>query len=664
MPTSRWVQKRIRKRKVPKEYIVTERAVLARGFGRLRGGKAMNSTMIHDELDIHELETETSAASSPKDWSNFEWKKMNLWVQRIQQRIYRAEKLGQRRRVKGLQRMLMRSESALLISIRQVTQLNKGKRTAGVDGFKALTPVERMNLFYKMKGMNLATHNPSPAKRVEIPKDTAGKKLRPLGIPIIIDRIYQNIVKLALEPQWEVHFESTSYGFRPKRGCHDAISAIFSKLKTNSKKKWIFEGDFKGCFDNLDHDYIMEQIKEFPYKEIIRKWLKAGFIHNGVFNLTESGTPQGGIISPLLANIALHGMEEEIGVKYQYRTKPKTKGKEYYWTLAQNNTVSVVRYADDFVIMTDTKEEAERMYEKLKPYLLKRGLELAPEKTKVVHATEGFDFLGFNIRHYATAKEKGNLWKLLIKPSKKSIAKATNKIRACFEKNKGYSVAGLITELLPIIRGYANYWKTVSSKEIFSEMDNYIYKKTKKFLSRLHPNKSWKWIKKRYFKPDKHGVSKDNWLLTDPTGKYQIIKMTWTPIIKHKQIIFKNSPFDVTLKDYYLKRNIEKFENDNVQSRQKLAKKQKFYCPMCNGLLAGTDEALETHHKKPKIQGGGESLKNKWLVHQSCHIQYHINFPAKKPVPTELVFNAWKLMMTKRRINIESTYDTTYAAVV
>lgn len=218
--------------------------------------------------------SETSIASAVtllNDWNSIEWRKLNNWVRRIQQRIYRAEQLGQRRKVKGLQRLLMRSEATLLISIRQVTQLNKGKRTAGVDGFKAIKPTERIKLFHKMKAMNLATHKPSPVKRIEIPKDTAGKKLRPLGIPIIIDRVYQNVVKLALEPQWEVHFEPTSYGFRPKRGCQDAITSIFLKLKTTSKKRWVFEGDFKGCFDNLNHDYILEQIKDLPYKEIVKK---------------------------------------------------------------------------------------------------------------------------------------------------------------------------------------------------------------------------------------------------------------------------------------------------------------------------------------------------------------------------------------------------------
>ncbi|MDM5339086.1 reverse transcriptase domain-containing protein [Fictibacillus enclensis] len=191
----------------------------------------------------------------------------------------------------------MRSEAALLFSIRQVTQLNKGKRTAGVDGFKASKPQERSQLFNTMREYNIFNHRPSPTKRAYILKGKEKKKnkLRPLGISVIRDRVYQNIAKLALEPQWEFHFEAISYGFRPKRGCHDAVAAIFNKINAKSKKKWIFEGDLRGCFYNLNHDYIMGQIKDFPAKDTIQRWLKAGFVDNGVFNRTEFGTPQGGL---------------------------------------------------------------------------------------------------------------------------------------------------------------------------------------------------------------------------------------------------------------------------------------------------------------------------------------------------------------------------------
>lgn len=584
-----------------------------------------------------------SAVTPLADFDSIPWMRLEKYVRKLQQRIYRAESLGERRKVKSLQRLLMRSHSTLLLSIRQVTQINKGKRTEGVDNFKVASNQERTALYNKMQNYNVFTHNPSPALRKYILKSKDGK-LRPLGIPTMKDRIYQNIVKIALEPQWEVHFEPISYGFRPKRGCHDAVEAIFAKINVKSRKKWIFEGDFKGCFDSLSHDYIMEQIRDFPAKKTILKWLKAGFIDNNTFHQTELGVPQGGIISPLLANIALHGMEEEIGVQYRSSKEKKTGivSHEVF------DTKTVVRYADDFVIMCESKEEAEGMYEKLKPYLIKRGLELAPEKTKITHISEGFDFLGFNFRQYPINKQKGRLWKLIIKPSKKSQSKMIAKIRDCFKKHQGLNVASLIAELNPIIRGYANYWKPVSSKKIFSKMDFYIWTKTKYFLKRLHPKKSWKWIIKRYFRPDIHGQSKNNWLLTDPNGNYQLMRMAWTPIVRHQLIKYKSSPFDSSLSIYYKKRDMKIFENNNIISRQKLAKKQKYKCPLCRCSLF-SEEGMEKHHRKPKFHGGTDEYRNQWLVHISCHILWHKVFPAKGKVPTDKQAIAFTKMLSRKK---------------
>jgi len=237
---------------------------------------------------------------------------------------------------------------------------------------------------------------------------------------------------------------------------------IYNKVHAKSKKKWIFEGDFKGCFDNLNHDYILEQLERFPAKEIIARWLKAGFVDGKVFNKTTLGTPQGGIVSPLLANIALHGMEEELEINYRSKREKKT-GRVYHEVF---DTKTVVRYADDFVIICEKSEEAESMYEKMKSYLTKRGLELSPDKTKVVHISEGFNFLGFQFRQYPINKEKGRLWKLIFKPSKQS----QTKMKECFKTYQGNNVLLLIKALNPIIRGYANYWNRVSSKRIFSKM--------------------------------------------------------------------------------------------------------------------------------------------------------------------------------------------------
>lgn len=460
-----------------------------------------------------------------------------------------------------------------------------------------------------MCGEAIRHHKVKPAKRTYITKKNG--KLRPLGIPTIKDRIYQNIIKNALEPQWEEIFEASSYGFRPKRSTLDAIENLFTKLHSKSTKTWVFEGDFKGCFDNLNHEHIMTCIKGFPGQEIVEKWLEAGYIDDETFHITDKGTPQGGIVSPLLANIALHGMEKELGIEYDNRNRVKS------------NSLALVRYADDFVILCNSEKIAHNLYDKLKPYLQKRGLELAPEKTKVTHITEGFDFLGFNLRQYKITSQGVKDTKLLIKPSKASIKRAKSTIKEVFKSYQGRPVNELIYKLNPIIRGTANYWSSQVSKQTFNTLDHYVFDKTVKFLRRMHNKKPWNWIKHQYFHPDHTGVSKDRWILTDPTDhKNQIKKFSWTPIRRHTMVKFKNSPDDPTLKLYWAKRDEKEFLRFNILSKQKLAKKTKFKCAICKQSLIG-EEALEVDHIITVSQGGTNQYENLRLLHTSCHIQRH-----------------------------------------
>jgi RNA-directed DNA polymerase len=456
-----------------------------------------------------------SAHVSHKGWYSIEWNTIQQYVTKLRQRIYRAEQQNQRRRVRKLQRLLLRSKANLLLSIRRVTQQNTGKRTPGVDGYTASKPNERIKLYQELLRRNVFQHRPKPAKRTFIAKKNG--KLRPLGIPTIRDRVYQNVVKNALEPQWEVRFEASSYGFRPKRSTHDAISNLFNKLNTNSKKQWVFEGDFQGCFDHLNHNWISKQTSMFPGNRLIGRWLKMGYMERGMFHNTMEGSPQGSVASPLLANIALDGMEKEIGIVYRktyksgtgYKIDPKCK-------------MGRVAYADDFVIVTETNEQAQLMYQKLTPYLKRRGIKLSVDKTKVTHIENGFDFLGFSLRQYKT--EQGN--KLLIKPSKDSIKKAKGKIKDTFAVMRGRPVKEIIRVLNPIIRGYGQYWKHVVSKKTFGYMDNYVFLKIRKHLRQLHPKKSWKWIRERYFKKPHHGGN-DRWILTCPLTNIQLLKMSW-----------------------------------------------------------------------------------------------------------------------------------------
>jgi len=521
---------------------------------------------------------------------------------------------------------MIRSKANLLLSIKKVTQINKGKKTAGIDGINALTSKARLALYNLLKEYNIKYIRPRPAKRIYIPKKNG--KMRPLGIPIIKDRIFQNVIKNALEPQWESRFESSSYGFRPKRSTRDAVSNLFTKLSARSRKQWIFEGDFKGCFDNLNHKYIMDCLEGFPAKDTIYKWLKAGYVDNNSFNDTTAGTPQGSIVSPLLANIALHGMEEELGVRY-YRDR------EYY--KVSRNSVGVVRFADDFVIVCKTNEEANMMYEKLKPYLEKRGLTLAEDKTKITHINEGFDFLGFNLRKYKTNKGM----KLLIKPSKASVKKARETIKDVFKQLRGRPVSDLIIKLNPIIRGIGNYWSSQVAKKIYSAMDSYVWIKVRKHLKTLHSNKSFKWIYKKYFKSDYTGVSKSEWILTDPhNNKTQLFKMSYIPIVRHVMVRYKNSPDDAGLEEYFEERDRKEFIRDNILSRRKLAKRSNYKCRVCRESLVG-EESLKINQIVPHKLGGDERYDNLELIHKSCHNQHQTlleNYGGGKNLPKVMDF--------------------------
>ncbi|WCM14033.1 group II intron reverse transcriptase/maturase [Priestia filamentosa] len=540
-----------------------------------------------------------SAHVSHKGWYSIEWNTIQQYVTKLRQRIYRAEQQNQRRRVRKLQRLLLRSKANLLLSIRRVTQQNTGKRTPGVDGYTASKANERIKLYQELLRRNVFQHRPKPAKRTFIAKKNG--KLRPLGIPTIRDRVYQNVVKNALEPQWEVRFEASSYGFRPKRSTHDAISNLFNKLNTNSKKQWVFEGDFQGCFDHLNHNWISKQTSMFPGNRLIGRWLKMGYMERGMFHNTMEGSPQGSVASPLLANIALDGMEKEIGIVYRktyksgtgYKIDPKCK-------------MGRVAYADDFVIVTETNEQAQLMYQKLTPYLKRRGIKLSVDKTKVTHIENGFDFLGFSLRQYKT--EQGN--KLLIKPSKDSIKKAKGKIKDTFAVMRGRPVKEIIRVLNPIIRGYGQYWKHVVSKKTFGYMDNYVFLKIRKHLRQLHPKKSWKWIRERYFKKPHHGGN-DRWILTCPLTNIQLLKMSWIKIERHVMVAYKNSPDDPSLKEYWEKRDRKVFSSENTLDRMKLARKQGYRCALCKYTLQNGEKVTV---RNLEVSTG----KTAKLVHVPC----------------------------------------------
>ena len=378
----------------------------------------------------------------PTDWNSVDWRKANRVVKNLRQRIFRASRQGDLKKVRSLQRLMLRSYSNTLVGVRRVTQVNQGRNTPGVDKLVVKTPERRAQLVDHL--MTFQPWQPKPTRRVYIPK--AKGKRRPLGIPTIVDRAVQARVKNALEPFWEAKFEGSSYGFRPGRRCHDAIGKIYRLARPNMRKKWVLDADIKGAFDNIDHEHLLDAIGNFPARELIRQWLKAGYMEDGLEYDTVMGTPQGGVISPLLANIALHGMEDALGVTYNNRGQLRC-------------TRAVVRYADDFVVFCETKEDTEQVQHTLVEWLGQRGLTLSPEKTRIVHVTEGFDFLGFNIRHYKAPKTTTG-WKLHIKPSDESVKRIRVKLRREWYKALGHKLSDKLPHLNSVIRSWANYFRS------------------------------------------------------------------------------------------------------------------------------------------------------------------------------------------------------------
>ena len=488
-----------------------------------------------------------SASSDTTDWKTIQWDRIEQYVDKQQKRIYKAEVENRNRDVRNIQRLLSYSKAVLLLAIKRVTEVNKGHRTPGIDGFLALTDNQKGKLVDELLEKDIYKHRPKPTLRKYIPKKN-GKK-RALGIPTIKDRIYQEIVRIILEPQAEAKFEATSYGFRPNRGVYDAIERIFLNIKGN-KWCWVFEGDFRSCFDNLSHDFILKQLNGFPLKNLVKRFLKAGYVDNNIFNATEKGTPQGGLLSPLLANIALTGLEEYLDITYR---------KKYYnendVTFITRGKYRVVRYADDFVIFAQNRDDIEKVYDIIQPYLSDRGLELADEKTKITHTHDGFDFLGFSCRLY---KEQ-NKYKCLIKPSKESIKKAKAKIDEIFKYCHGHSVDFLIENLNPVITGIGNFWRISVAKDICSSMDHYIWLKTKKFLIRLHPNKNWKWIINKYFPQYWDGNHSNKWILTGPNNKMRLEQMAHIKIRRWNMIKYNYSPYDASKSEYFKERMKKQF---------------------------------------------------------------------------------------------------------
>ncbi|PHI32738.1 group II intron reverse transcriptase/maturase [Budvicia aquatica] len=541
--------------------------------------------------------SDVSATSRLRGWHSIDWKRCHYQVRKLQIRIAKATREKQWRRVKKLQRMLTRSFTAKALAVKRVTE-NTGKKTPGVDGKTWSTPEDKWQAITLLKRKG---YQPLPLKRVYIPKPN-GKK-RPLGIPVMLDRAMQALYLLALEPVSETTADHNSYGFRPVRSTADAITQLYICCAKRKSAPWILEADIKGCFDNISHDWLLAHIP--MDKQILRKWLKAGYMDKGSFNLTRAGTPQGGIISPVLANMALDGLEKQLEEKFWQTAK-----------LRAANKVNYVRYADDFIITGSSKTLLEQ---KVKPvvisFMKERGLTLSIEKTAITHIEEGFDFLGQNIRKY-----KG---KFLIKPSKKNLKNFLNKIRTIITENKTTPAYLLIAQLNPVIRGWANYHRHVVAKKAYSYVDNQIWSKLWQWCVRRHPRKSRRWIKAKYF------TSREmrNWIFeaTDIQGRvFTLCNASSTPIKRHVKIRKGANRYDPSW-EIYFERRLDSIWKDAHEGRRKIIalwNKQARQCPLCEQPFS-TETSWNVHHKVMKTAGGGDELSNLVLLHPNCHRQYH-----------------------------------------
>ena len=500
------------------------------------------------------------------DWDAIDWDTHEDNVRRLRQRIFKATREGDLKRVRNLQKLMLRSHSNTLVSVRQVTQRNAGRKTAGIDGQVALTAWDRAALT-----MRLHRHGPlrgaRPVKRVHIPK--AGGKQRPLGIPVIADRAQQARVKHALEPEWEARFEPRSYGFRPGRGGHDAIEVIFKTLcGDRSKRRWILDADLAGAFDSIDHEQLLSQLGSFPARGMVREWLQAGVIEKGRFTPTEEGTPQGGVISPVLLNVALHGMEQAAGVRYRNSARSDAE--------TVSGSPVLVRYADDYVAMCDSRQQAEQVKARLAAWLEPRGLRFNEDKTNIVHVEDGFSFLGFSIRRYVDRRGSG---KLLIKPSNESVMRLRERLAAEVRSLRGANAAAVVFHLNPVIRGWSAYYRSVVSSKVFTRLDHYVWQLTYRWARHTHPNKSRSWAATRYFGAF-NKARQDRWVFGDrDTGVY-LTKFAWTKIVRHVPVQGRASPDDPALARYWAERR-RKQPPPLDQHTLKLLRAQDGRCRLC-----------------------------------------------------------------------------------
>ena len=539
------------------------------------------------------------------NWNSIDWRQCHENVRKLQARIVKATKEGRWGKVKALQRLLTTSFSGKVVAVKRVTS-NKGKYTPGVDGEIWPTPEAKSKGILSLRRRG---YHPAPLRRIYIPK--ANGKRRPLGIPTFHDRAMQALHLLALDPVSETTADLNSYGFRPSRSTADAIQQCFKVLAKKDRAQWVLEGDIRGCFDNISHDWLVANIP--MDKVILRKWLKAGYMESKVWFATGEGTPQGGIISPVLANLTLDGLESLLGKKFPRELK--RGGKRYY------QKVNMVRYADDFIITGKSRELLEQeVLPLVVSFMKERGLELSPEKTIITHIDSGFDFLGQNVRKYNG--------KLLIKPSKKNVKAFLQKVRSLIKKHRMAPQSRVLEILNPVIRGWANYHRHVVSKETFSKVDHQIWRALWNWARFRHPNKGRRWIIRRYF----HAVKSRSWVfgvaLSEEEARIKgrtrtnLVNASELAIRRHTKIENQANPYDPDWSGYFVERLRSKMLRTQRGGRKvfSLWLDQDGVCPICQQALS-LDDVWHSRHSKFHDVGNSDDEISLVLLHKSCSLQ-------------------------------------------
>ena len=536
------------------------------------------------------------ASSHPTDWHSINWRQIHRRVRGLQVRIAEATKYQQWRRVKSLQRLLVRSFAARALAVKRVTE-NRGKRTAGVDGEIWSTPNMKWQAIDRLTRTG---YQPKPLRRVYIPK--ANGKSRPLGIPTMKDRAMQALYLLALDPVAETTGDENSYGFRPHRCTADAIAQCFTVLARQDRAQWVLEGDIKGFFDNISHDWVLANI---PLdKQVLGKWLASGYMEQGKRFDTVAGTPQGGIISPVIANMVLDGLEGKL------RTLAKNQSQQ------RKLQINYVRYADDFIVTGKSKELLEtEVLPLLNAFMAERGVALSEEKTLITHIDNGFDFLGQNVRKYNG--------KLLIKPSNKNVKAFLGKVREVLTRHKMAPAWLIVQWLNPKIRGWANYHRHVVSSETFSYVDHRIWQMLWRWARRRHSNKPRQWVAKKYF----GRVGGREWVFggLKPDGvMHHLLLASQVSIKRHVKVKGDANPYDQSQEQYFEKRQLERLKENRLWfgKLRLIWERQKHRCPLC-GQPFRDDDDWDLHHIVYRTRGGGDEAENLMMLHPNCHRQYH-----------------------------------------